>query len=78
MAIGGTQWSLGGDVSNYLRNPAGLGFFFGILKLSNYFREVRTGALKQVSRTNRKYNTQISSTAQNLSFVLSSKKDRFK
>ncbi|MFC3880575.1 OmpP1/FadL family transporter [Algoriphagus namhaensis] len=27
MAIGGTQWSLGGDVSNISGNPAGLGFF---------------------------------------------------
>ncbi|MDG1277684.1 MAG: long-chain fatty acid transporter [Algoriphagus sp.] len=27
MAIGGTQWSLGGDVSNVAGNPAGLGFF---------------------------------------------------
>ena len=27
MAIGGTQWSLGGDVSNIAGNPAGLGFF---------------------------------------------------
>ncbi|WP_373397574.1 hypothetical protein V8V91_23970 [Algoriphagus halophilus] len=26
MAIGGTQWSLGGDVSNIAGNPAGLGF----------------------------------------------------
>ncbi|WP_035467636.1 OmpP1/FadL family transporter [Algoriphagus mannitolivorans] len=26
-AIGGTQWSLGGDVSNLTGNPAGLGFF---------------------------------------------------
>ncbi|MHA7128931.1 OmpP1/FadL family transporter [Algoriphagus namhaensis] len=27
MSIGGTQWSLGGDVSNIAGNPAGLGFF---------------------------------------------------
>lgn len=27
MAVGGTQWSLGGDVSNIAGNPAGLGFF---------------------------------------------------
>ncbi|MDF2158452.1 long-chain fatty acid transporter [Algoriphagus sp. CAU 1675] len=27
MALGGTQWSLGGDVSNIAGNPAGLGFF---------------------------------------------------
>ena len=27
MGIGGTQWSLGGDVSNIAGNPAGLGFF---------------------------------------------------
>ncbi|MFC3415110.1 OmpP1/FadL family transporter [Algoriphagus hitonicola] len=27
MGIGGTQWSLGGDVSNVAGNPAGLGFF---------------------------------------------------
>jgi long-subunit fatty acid transport protein len=27
MGIGGTQWSLGGDVSNLAGNPAGLGFF---------------------------------------------------
>ena len=27
MGVGGTQWSLGGDVSNIAGNPAGLGFF---------------------------------------------------
>ena len=27
MGVGGTQWSLGGDVSNVAGNPAGLGFF---------------------------------------------------
>ncbi len=27
MGIGGTQWSLGGDISNVAGNPAGLGFF---------------------------------------------------
>ena len=27
MSVGGTQWSLGGDVSNLSGNPAGLGFF---------------------------------------------------
>jgi long-subunit fatty acid transport protein len=27
LGIGGTQWSLGGDVSNIAGNPAGLGFF---------------------------------------------------
>jgi len=27
VAVGGTQWSLGGDVSNLAGNPAGLGFF---------------------------------------------------
>lgn len=27
MGVGGTQWSLGGDVSNLAGNPAGLGFF---------------------------------------------------
>ena len=27
MGIGGTQWSIGGDVSNIAGNPAGLGFF---------------------------------------------------
>ena len=27
VGIGGTQWSLGGDVSNIVGNPAGLGFF---------------------------------------------------
>lgn len=27
VGIGGTQWSLGGDVSNVVGNPAGLGFF---------------------------------------------------
>lgn len=27
IGVGGTQWSLGGDVSNIAGNPAGLGFF---------------------------------------------------
>ena len=27
LGVGGTQWSLGGDVSNLSGNPAGLGFF---------------------------------------------------
>ena len=27
LSVGGTQWSLGGDVSNIAGNPAGLGFF---------------------------------------------------
>ncbi len=27
VGVGGTQWSLGGDVSNLVGNPAGLGFF---------------------------------------------------
>lgn len=72
MGIGGTQWSLGGDVSNISGNPAGLGFFrkseasltFGISDWG-----VETSFLSQ----NRNYNTS-NFAIPNLSFVISSKK----
>jgi long-subunit fatty acid transport protein len=75
MAIGGTQWSLGGDVSNISGNPAGLGFFRSseasiTLGVSDW--GIETSFLAQ----GRQYNTSNFSLP-NLSFVLSSKKGPF-
>jgi long-subunit fatty acid transport protein len=75
MGIGGTQWSLGGDVSNISGNPAGLGFFRSSeasITLGGSDWGVETSFLGQ----NRKYNTSNFSLP-NLSFVLSSKKGPF-
>jgi hypothetical protein len=74
-AIGGTQWSLGGDVSNISGNPAGLGFFRSseasiTLGVSDW--GIETSFLAQ----GRQYNTSNFSLP-NLSFVLSSKKGPF-
>ncbi len=72
MAIGGTQWSLGGDVSNIAGNPAGLGFFrnsevSATLGITDW--GVKTNFLGQ----NKSYNTSNFSLP-NISVVLGSQK----
>lgn len=72
MAIGGTQWSLGGDVSNIAGNPAGLGFFRkseASISLGYSDWGVQTNYLGQ----NRSYNTSNFS-APNLSIVFANPK----
>lgn len=72
MGIGGTQWSLGGDVSNIAGNPAGLGFFRSSeasLSLGYSDWGIDTRFLGQ----NRSYNTGNFS-APNLSYVMANPK----
>ncbi len=75
MGVGGTQWSLGGDISNIAGNPAGLGFFraseaSATLGYSDW--GVETTYLGQ----NRNYNTS-NFALPNLSFVIASPKEDF-
>ncbi|WP_425638120.1 OmpP1/FadL family transporter [Algoriphagus yeomjeoni] len=75
MGVGGTQWSLGGDVSNIAGNPAGLGFFRtseGSLSLGYTDWGVETTYLGQ----NRNYNT-TNFSLPNLSFVIAKPKSEF-
>jgi long-subunit fatty acid transport protein len=73
MAIGGTQWSIGGDVSNIAGNPAGLGFFRSSeasLSLGYSDWAVNTTYLGQ----NKSYNTS-NFHLPNLSYVMANPKD---
>jgi hypothetical protein len=72
MGVGGTQWSLGGDVSNLAGNPAGLGFFRNSeasLSLGYDLRSTEASFLGQ----NKSYSTSDFSLP-NLSFVGSNTK----
>jgi hypothetical protein len=72
IGIGGTQWSLGGDVSNIAGNPAGLGFFRSSeasLSLGYSDWKVDTRYLGQ----NKTYNTSNFSLP-NASYVMASPK----
>lgn len=75
IGVGGTQWSLGGDVSNIAGNPAGLGFFrsseaSATIGYSNW--GVNTNYLDQ----NRDYNT-TNFSLPNVSFVMANPKGEF-
>lgn len=75
MGVGGTQWSLGGDVSNIAGNPAGLGFFRsseGSVTLGYTDWGVETTYLGQ----NRNYNT-TNFSLPNVSFVMANPKGEF-
>lgn len=73
MAIGGTQWSIGGDVSNIAGNPAGLGFFRSSeasLSLGYSDWAVNTNYLGQ----RKSYNT-TNFNLPNLSYVMANPKE---
>ena len=75
MGVGGTQWSLGGDVSNIAGNPAGLGFFrsseaSATLGYSDWGVETKYLGQK------RNYNTSNFSLP-NVSFVMANPKGEF-
>ena len=73
MGIGGTQWSIGGDVSNIAGNPAGLGFFRSSeASISIGYSDwgVNTTYLDQ----GRSYNTS-NFNLPNLSYVMANPKD---
>ncbi|MBN3519975.1 outer membrane protein transport protein [Algoriphagus lutimaris] len=73
MAIGGTQWSLGGDVSNIAGNPAGLGFFRtseASISLGYSDWKVNTNYLDQ----QKSYNT-TNFNLPNLSYVMANPKE---
>lgn len=73
MAIGGTQWSLGGDVSNIAGNPAGLGFFRtseASISLGYSDWKVNTNYLNQ----QKSYNT-TNFNLPNLSYVMANPKE---
>ena len=73
VGIGGTQWSLGGDVSNIAGNPAGLGFFRtseASISLGYSDWKVDTRYLGQ----SRSYNT-TNFSLPNLSYVMASPKE---
>jgi long-subunit fatty acid transport protein len=76
MGIGGTQMSLGGDISNIHTNPAGLGFF----RRSEFSITPTFGNWK--SETNFLGQTQVDNTTNfavpNLSLVISNQKDPLK
>lgn len=75
MGVGGTQWSLGGDVSNIAGNPAGLGFFrsseaSATVGYSNW------GAKTNYLSKNKSYNT-TNFSLPNLSYVIANPKSEF-
>lgn len=75
MGVGGTQWSLGGDVSNIAGNPAGLGFFRSSeVSVSAGYSDwgVETSYLGQ----SKSYNT-TNFSLPNLSFVMANPKSEF-
>ncbi len=75
MGIGGTQWSLGGDVSNIAGNPAGLGFF-RTSEASATLGYTDWAADTRYLGQNRSYNTSNFSLP-NISFVIASPKGDF-
>ncbi len=75
MALGGTQWSLGGDISNISGNPAGLGFFRSS-EASITLGITDWGVESSYLGQDQSFNTSNFSLP-NLSFVLGSKKGPF-
>ncbi|WP_192349242.1 OmpP1/FadL family transporter [Algoriphagus sp. Y33] len=75
MGIGGTQWSLGGDVSNIAGNPAGLGFFRAS-EASATVGFSDWGAETNYMGQNRSYNT-TNFSLPNVSFVMANPKSDF-
>lgn len=75
MGIGGTQWSLGGDISNIAGNPAGLGFFRkSEVSLTLGFTD--WGVVTSHMNQSRSYNTNNLSLP-NLSLVIAKPKSEF-
>ncbi|UZD22706.1 long-chain fatty acid transporter [Algoriphagus halophytocola] len=75
MGVGGTQWSLGGDVSNVAGNPAGLGFFRSSeASITAGYTDwgVETDYLNQ----SKNYNT-TNFSLPNLSFVMANPRSEF-
>lgn len=75
MGVGGTQWSLGGDVSNVGGNPAGLGFFRSS-EISATLGYTDWGVETNYLGQNKKYNTS-NFALPNLSYVMANPKDDF-
>ncbi|MDR7131725.1 long-subunit fatty acid transport protein [Algoriphagus sp. 4150] len=75
MGVGGTQWSLGGDVSNIAGNPAGLGFFRSS-EASATVGFTDWGGETNYMGQNRSYNT-TNFSLPNVSFVMANPKGDF-
>lgn len=75
MGVGGTQWSLGGDVSNIAGNPAGLGFFRNS-EASATLGYTDWGVQTQFMGRSRSYNT-TNFALPNVSFVSAKPKGEF-
>lgn len=75
MGVGGTQWSLGGDVSNIAGNPAGLGFFRSS-EASATLGYTDWGVETNYLGQNKSYNT-TNFSLPNLSFVMANPKGEF-
>lgn len=75
MGVGGTQWSLGGDVSNVAGNPAGLGFFRSS-EASATLGYTDWGVETNYMGQSKSYNT-TNFSLPNLSFVMANPKSEF-
>lgn len=75
MGVGGTQWSLGGDVSNIAGNPAGLGFF-RTSEASATLGYTNWGVDTEYLGQNKSYNT-TNFSLPNLSFVMANPRTVF-
>jgi hypothetical protein len=75
MGVGGTQWSLGGDVSNIAGNPAGLGFF-RTSEASATIGYTDWGVETYYLGRGKTYNT-TNFSLPNLSFVIANPKSEF-
>jgi hypothetical protein len=75
MGVGGTQWSLGGDVSNIAGNPAGLGFFRSS-EASATIGYTDWGVETSYLGQNNTYNT-TNFSLPNVSFVMANPKGEF-
>ncbi len=75
LGVGGTQWSLGGDVSNIAGNPAGLGFFRSS-EASATIGYTDWGVETNYLGQSKSYNT-TNFSLPNLSFVMANPKSDF-
>lgn len=75
LGVGGTQWSLGGDVSNIAGNPAGLGFFRSS-EASATIGYTDWGVETNYLGQSKNYNT-TNFSLPNLSFVMANPKSDF-
>ncbi len=75
MGVGGTQWSLGGDVSNIAGNPAGLGFFRNS-EASATLGYTDWGVQTQFMGQSKSYNT-TNFAVPNVSYVIAKPKDNY-